>query len=83
MHFCTVFPPESAGVDEAVVGRSVLTLLAGYEDGKVAVYCQAPTGRWQPAGCITLHEEPVLSIADATVQCHCRFGILRRMAPGF
>lgn len=46
----------------------MLTLLAGYEDGNVAVYTQAPTGRWQPAVCAKLHEEPVLSIADATVR---------------
>ena len=72
MHFCTILPPSSgsAGVDEAAGAAPVLTLLAGYEDGKVAVYTQTPTGRWQPAMSIKLHEEPVLSIAEATVRCH-------------
>lgn len=70
MHFCTVFPSESAGAGEAAGGGGVLALLAGYEDGKVAVYTQAPGGRWQPGVCVKLHEEPVLSIAEATVRRH-------------
>ena len=72
MHFCTILPPSSgsAGADEVAGPGHVLTLLAGSEDGKVAVYTQAPTGRWHPAMSVKLHEEPVLSIADATVRRH-------------
>ena len=68
MHFCAVIPCESARADGAPGGENVLTLFAGYEDGKVAVYTQAKSGRWQPSGCVKLHEEPVLSIEEASVR---------------
>ena len=77
MHFCTL--PSDATATAAVSGsggggNGCLVLLAGYEDGKVAVYTQEDSGtggtggRWQPAVSVKLHEEPVLSIADATVR---------------
>ena len=67
LHFCALDGTADGG--NSAGGCGSLALLAGYEDGRVTVYTQRQGAAglgWQSAASVKLHEEPVLSIADAS-----------------